>query len=155
MYLERRLWEHTEGVRGRIVLATVIGLLAAGVGVARLALLGWLIAKVFSGAELAELVWPIIAIGAVMILLVPTFVLAMHSPFEIRVLLKSTAAAGRTVGAMNGIATLGAIIGTLGTSFFLIPSFGSRALSIGIGVTVIVAGVVYLGVAWMLHRRVL
>ena len=68
MYLERRLWEHTEGVRGRIVLATVIGLLAAGVGVARLALLGWLIAKVFSGAELAELVWPIIAIGAVMIL---------------------------------------------------------------------------------------
>ena len=92
-------------------------------------------------------------IGAVMILLVPTFVLAMHSPFEIRVLLKSTAAAGRTVGAMNGIATFGAIIGTLGTSFFLIPSFGSRALSVGIGLTVVVAGLVYLAIAWMTRRR--
>jgi hypothetical protein len=88
-------------------------------------------------------------IGALLILLLPTFVLAMHSPFEIRVLLRSTAAAGRTVGTMNGIATLGAIVGTLGTSFFLIPSFGSRALSVGIGCTVIVAGCIYVAVARM------
>ena len=54
MYLERRLWPHTEGVRARIAFATLIGLLAAGAGVARLALLGWLIAKVFAGAPVAE-----------------------------------------------------------------------------------------------------
>ena len=68
MYLERKLWPHTEGVRARIAFATLIGLLAAGAGVARLALLGWLIAKVFAGAPLAELVWLIAAIATVMIL---------------------------------------------------------------------------------------
>ena len=68
MYLERKLWPHTEGVRLRIVLATLVGLLAAGAGVARLAMLGWLIARIFAGAPLDELVWPIAAIAAVMIL---------------------------------------------------------------------------------------
>ena len=68
MYLERKLWPHTEGVRARIAFATLIGLLAAGAGVARLALLGWLIARVFAGAPMAELVWPIAAIAGVMIL---------------------------------------------------------------------------------------
>lgn len=68
MYLERKLWPHTEGVRARIAFATLIGLLAAGAGVARLALLGWLIARIFAGAPLAELVGPIAAIAAVMVL---------------------------------------------------------------------------------------
>ncbi len=68
MYLERKLWRHTQGVRARIALATAVGLLAAGAGVARLALLGWLIAKVFAGAPFADLVWPVAAIAGVMIL---------------------------------------------------------------------------------------
>ena len=68
MYLEQKLWSFTEGVRSRIVLATVVGLLGAAAGVARLALLGWLIAQVFAGAPLADLLWPVAAIAGVMIL---------------------------------------------------------------------------------------
>lgn len=68
MYLEPKLWSFTEGVRGRIALSTAVGLLAAGAGVARLALLGWLIAAVFSGAPLGDLLWPVAAIAGVMIL---------------------------------------------------------------------------------------
>ncbi len=68
MYLEPKLWSFTEGVRGRIALSTAVGLLAAGAGVARLALLGWLIAAVFSGAPLGDLLWPVTAIAGVMIL---------------------------------------------------------------------------------------
>ena len=63
-------------------------------------------------------------LGAVVVLALPTFILAMHSPFEIRLLLRTTQSAGRVVGTMNGIATGGAIVGTLGTSFILIPSYG-------------------------------
>src|SRR5256885_15037251 len=48
MYFDRRLWELTSGLRGRIALAIVIGLLAAGFGIARFALLGALLARVFT-----------------------------------------------------------------------------------------------------------
>ena len=43
MHFEPRLWQFTEGLRLRILGTTLIGLVAVGLGVARLALLGWLI----------------------------------------------------------------------------------------------------------------
>ncbi|UUX50861.1 ABC transporter ATP-binding protein/permease [Nisaea acidiphila] len=67
MHFETRLWQFTEGVRGRISWAILIGLLGVSLGVARLGLLGWLIGQVFAGATLAAL-WPSIAgIALVMI----------------------------------------------------------------------------------------
>src|SRR5437588_12014192 len=53
MYFDRRLWQLTRGLRGRILLAIAIGLAAAALGIARFALLGALLARVFSGAGLA------------------------------------------------------------------------------------------------------
>jgi ATP-binding cassette, subfamily B, bacterial len=53
MYFDRRLWELTTGLRGRIALAIIIGLLAAGFGIARVALLGALLARVFTGSGFA------------------------------------------------------------------------------------------------------
>jgi len=50
MYFDRRLWELTRGLRGRIALAILIGLAAAAFGIARFTLLGALLARVFSGA---------------------------------------------------------------------------------------------------------
>ncbi len=52
MYFDLRLWQFTKGVRSRIAGAVMIGLLAAALGIARLALLGWLLAKVFRGEPL-------------------------------------------------------------------------------------------------------
>ena len=92
-------------------------------------------------------------LGAVVVLALPTFILAMHSPFEIRLLLRTTQSAGRVVGTMNGIATGGAIVGTLGTSFILIPSYGSKVLSMGIGVMVALAGLLYVVVQITVSRR--
>ena len=68
MHLEPRLWRFTAGVRGRIAAATAIGVLAAAVGVGRLALLGWLIAQVFAGAPPADLALPILGVAATMVL---------------------------------------------------------------------------------------
>src|ERR1700676_356934 len=53
MYFDRRLWELTRGMRGRILLAILLGLLAAGFGIARFALLGALLARVFAGSGFA------------------------------------------------------------------------------------------------------
>lgn len=67
MHFESRLWQFTEGVRGRIAGSAAIGLLATALGVARLALLGWLIGRVFSGDSFDDLLLPIIAVGGVII----------------------------------------------------------------------------------------
>src|SRR5215831_20739155 len=68
MHFEPRLWSFTEGLRLRILGATAIGLAAVGLGIARLALLGWLIGQVFAGRDLKSLVMPILLIAGVMIL---------------------------------------------------------------------------------------
>ena len=68
MYLDRRLWIFTVGVRGRIAAGIILGLLAAAAGVARLALLGWLLGKIFSGADIADLILPFVLTGGVMLL---------------------------------------------------------------------------------------
>ncbi len=68
MYLDRRLWIFTEGLRWRIAGAVLIALVSAAVGVARLALLGWLLAKVFQGASAGALALPFALIAGVMVL---------------------------------------------------------------------------------------
>lgn len=68
MHFETRLWAFTQGVRWRIALAVVVGLGAVALGVARLALLGWLIGRIFAGDTVEQLMWPIAAIAAVMVL---------------------------------------------------------------------------------------
>lgn len=68
MHFEPRLWTFTQGVRLRILWAVAIGLVAVGLGVVRLALLGWLIGQVFAGSDLAALALPIGLIAGVMVL---------------------------------------------------------------------------------------
>ena len=67
MYFDRRLWELTRGLRGRILLAILLGLLAAGFGIARFALLGALLARVFTGAGFAAIA--LVAIGVALAVL--------------------------------------------------------------------------------------
>jgi ATP-binding cassette subfamily C protein CydCD len=68
MYFDFRLWSLTHGVRLRIAWAVFIGLLTAAAGVARLALLGWLLAEVFDGRGAGSLVVPIAGVAGVVLL---------------------------------------------------------------------------------------
>jgi ATP-binding cassette subfamily C protein CydCD len=68
MHIESRLLVFTKGVRWRIAATVVVGLLAVGLGVARLALLGWLIGQIFAGRDVEHLAMPIALIALVMIL---------------------------------------------------------------------------------------
>ena len=68
MHFDYRLWGFTRGVRGRIFFAVLIGVLATALGVARLALLGWLIGLVFQGHNVTALFFPLLVTACVMIL---------------------------------------------------------------------------------------
>jgi len=68
MHIEPRLLVFTRGVRTRIAATVAVGLLGVGLGIARLALLGWLIGQVFAGKPLQELVLPVVLIAVVMVL---------------------------------------------------------------------------------------
>ena len=57
MYFDRRLWELTAGLRGRIGLAIGLGLLAAGFGIARFALLGALLFSMLVAPVLSTLLF--------------------------------------------------------------------------------------------------
>src|SRR5215203_6320854 len=72
--------------------------------------------------------------AATAVLFFPVTFLGMYSPFAIRLLLHSAQRSGRVSGTVYGISTAGSIVGTLGTTFFLIPAMGTRAITITLGV---------------------
>src|SRR5712691_748423 len=65
VYLDRELLGFTLGLRSRIVASALLGLVGVVLGIARLALLGWLLARVFAGTGLSGLALPIAAAATV------------------------------------------------------------------------------------------
>jgi len=74
------------------------------------------------------------AIVAEVILFAPvSFVLAMASPYVIRLKLKEVGSTGATVGRLYAISTIGSIVGTFGAGFYLLALVGSTAILFCIG----------------------
>ncbi|HLY88273.1 MAG TPA: ABC transporter transmembrane domain-containing protein, partial [Acetobacteraceae bacterium] len=61
MHFDIRLWRMTAGLRGRLVLGIVLGLLALAIGIARFAFLGQFMARLFAGAPAVTLAMPLVA----------------------------------------------------------------------------------------------
>jgi hypothetical protein len=59
-------------------------------------------------------------------------------------LMRSPHRSGVVSGTVYGISTAGSIVGTLGTTFYLIPMIGSRAITISLGIAGVVAGLALL-----------
>ena len=72
--------------------------------------------------------------AAMAIMLFPVTFLGMYSPFAIRLLMDSKQNAGAVSGTVYGISTAGSILGTLVTTFFLIPLIGTRAITFALGI---------------------
>ncbi len=79
-------------------------------------------------------------LSALAIMLFPVTLLGMYSPFAIRLLLRSASTSGTVSGTVYGVSTAGSIVGTLGTTFFLIPAIGSRAITLWLGGAGVAAG---------------
>jgi spermidine synthase len=81
-------------------------------------------------------------ITSLILFLVPAILLGMLSPFAIKLL--HAHQSDRGVGHVAGLAffwsTLGSIAGSLGAGFVLIPNWGTNAIVLGTGVTLILLG---------------
>jgi hypothetical protein len=89
-------------------------------------------------------------LAATALLLLPLTLISVFTPFAVRLLLVSIQFGGRIVSYVYGISTIGNVLGTLVTTFTLMPMVGSRAL------TMIFAGVTAMcGVVMMLSHRFL
>src|SRR6266446_5440503 len=87
------------------------------------------------------------------ILFFPVTLLGIYSPFAIRLMLRSPETSGTVSGTVYGISTAGSIVGTLGTTFFLIPTIGTRAITLSLGAAGIVCGLVLLTLHRLERRR--
>lgn len=76
-----------------------------------------------------------VLIASFALLLVPITALGTFSPIAVRLMIRDVRESGTVAGRIYGISTLGNIIGTLGTTLFVIPHVGSRST------TYILAGV--------------
>ncbi len=71
---------------------------------------------------LGEQTGPLAAAG--ILFLPPSLLLGMVSPFSVRITAKNVQSVGRTAGSLYALSTIGSIVGTLATTFVLIPYIG-------------------------------
>jgi MFS family permease len=70
-----------------------------------------------------------ILLASAALLLVPLSLLGTFSPVAVRLLTRSAEESGRVAGMVYGISTVGNVVGTLVTTFTLIPTIGSRSIT--------------------------
>ncbi len=107
------------------VIATSIGIAAAYLALVPLfadRVMAWILSAVGEGA-------PGILLASAVLLLFPLSLLGTLSPVAVRLLIGSTDETGRVAGFVYGLSTIGNVIGTLLTTFALIPSIGSRSIT--------------------------
>ena len=84
-------------------------------------------------------------ISAFVLMFLPVTFYGAYSPFAIRLLLRSTRASGGVSGGVYAISTAGSILGTLGTTFFLIPAIGTRTITLTLGAAGMACGMALIG----------
>jgi spermidine synthase len=87
------------------------------------------------------------------ILFFPVTLLGIFSPFAIRLMLRSPQRSGVVSGTVYGVSTAGSILGTLGTTFFLIPLIGTKAITHWLGGAGVVCGLLLLALPLLQGRR--
>ena len=78
--------------------------------------------------------------SALAFMFLPVTLLGVYSPFAIRLVLRATRHSGTVSGTVYGVSTAGSIVGTLGTTFFLIPMIGTRMITLLLGAAGICCG---------------
>ena len=79
------------------------------------------------------------------IFLIPSCLLGMISPVVVKLTLKNLAKTGNVVGKIYAFSTLGSILGTFATGFFLISWMGTRQILFTMGIILILSALVFGG----------
>ena len=86
-----------------------------------------------------DLKWPTLGAGIILFGL-PTLLLGMVSPYAARLFVYGMPQIGSDVGRLYGVSTVGSILGTLGTAFYLISWMGTRWLLYSNGILLLTLG---------------
>src|SRR5258707_8984988 len=92
-------------------------------------------------------------VASLAILLFPVTLLGMYSPFAIRLMLRSPERSGMVSGTVYGVSTAGSIVGTLGTTFLLIPLIGTKAITYSLGAACLLCGLFLMVLSRVRTRR--
>lgn len=84
-------------------------------------------------------------IGSLLLFALPSILLGIVSPYAVRLKLKTLENAGRSVGNLYSISTLGSIAGTFLTGFYLLSVFGNQQILI-ISAVILIFLALYLAV---------
>ena len=92
--------------------------------------------------DLGERLGPLVA--SLVLFTLPTIFQGAISPYLVQLMVKDLGRVGRGAGNLYAVSTMGSILGTLGTSFFLILWLGTKAslllMGLILGLLVILAG---------------
>jgi hypothetical protein len=127
-------------IADRTVSATVLGALVSLASLYLLALPSFADAVLEFVSDLMENIRLASLYSAFTIMFVPVALLGVYSPFAIRLALRTAEHSGTVSGTVYGVSTTGSIVGTLGTTFFLIPLFGTRAITLLLGAVGVACG---------------
>lgn len=86
---------------------------------------GWAVCDWLFELDLGERLGPLLASLALFTL--PTVFLGTVSPYLVQIMVRDVCQVGRGAGNLYAVSTMGSIIGTIGTSFFLILWLGTKA----------------------------
>jgi hypothetical protein len=79
------------------------------------------------------------------LLVIPTFLLGIVSPYAVKLATKTLSKLGNTSGNLYSASTVGSIVDTFLTVFVLIPAFEIRYIIFALGLTVILSSLIGLG----------
>ncbi len=131
---------------------TTLGILFLLSGIASLAMLwttSWIVSYVMpAGVTLVEK----IVVYTAAIFFVPAFLLGTISPVVIKLSLLDLKRTGNIVGRIYAVSTVGAIVGTFATGFYLIEALGTRQIVWVVGLVLLVMGLV-VGQLWRTPPR--
>jgi spermidine synthase len=116
---------------------TLLGSLCVGAAllIFLVPVIGHPVGRTLTGLGLGEQSGPLVA--ATILLLPPSFLLGMVTPFAVRLAATSVETIGREAGTLYALSTLGSILGTLLTTFVLIPRFGVILILKGLGLAML------------------
>ena len=70
----------------------------------------------------------------------PLVILGMYAPLSVRLILREPTDAGKIAGGLFAISSLGNIVGIIVTTFLLIPTIGTRAITLGFATFLVLSG---------------
>jgi spermidine synthase/flagellar biosynthesis protein FliQ len=131
-------------VADRFASRRTLGLIFIAGSIATLSIL--VVTSAINGMTFGLSFLPRIVLSIALIFFLPSFVLGMVSPFVVKLALDNLERSGHTVGTIYAASTVGSIVGTFATGFWLISWLGTRTIVWIVAATLLVTGLLIAGV---------